>query len=358
MVHMFPTVLMTSLNLWVGTPQIVCRYHAKVILDIVVKAARNGGLDAAFNIRFDLDTSKATVILVSENAADQYEAFMNRFELPEANMDGFALILSILEYYDVVLGLVRSKLIYDVTGTERKTGKGWVNQEVRGNEAAMKSCTQDQEIAIHTLATRTRSSSVAADNQVELINFLIETHQKYRELRARRSGHNSSSHRKCRAMADALRAHRSKLIGAAAQMKYWQERATTQTHVVSSSTRCSREDDRQQPLTIDKAEVVVVRSDSKTIKVIAAIQMFYLPFTFIAQIFSTGFFTFPDRRTSGFHIDPWIWVMLLVGFAFTFVTAMALPLSSGVRLPGRMASWQRWLKALTHTRLKTDVEML
>jgi hypothetical protein len=55
-------------------------------------------------------------------------------------------------------------------------------------------------------------------------------------------------------------------------------------------------------------------------KTIASLTMIYLPSTFAASIFSTGFFSYDANGTEIVKINPQIWKMFAVGIGMSFVT--------------------------------------
>jgi hypothetical protein len=58
-------------------------------------------------------------------------------------------------------------------------------------------------------------------------------------------------------------------------------------------------------------------------KTIASLTMIYLPSTFAASIFSTGFFSYDANGTELVKINPQIWKMFAVGIGMSFVTIAA-----------------------------------
>lgn len=71
--------------------------------------------------------------------------------------------------------------------------------------------------------------------------------------------------------------------------------------------------------TADKSKIVAVetRRDSTSMKTIASLTMVYLPSTFVATIFSTGFFDFGSDGTGDSNVNVDIWKLIIVASVLT-----------------------------------------
>jgi hypothetical protein len=75
-------------------------------------------------------------------------------------------------------------------------------------------------------------------------------------------------------------------------------------------------------------------------KTIASLTMIYLPSTFAASIFSTGFFSYDANGTELVKINPQIWKMFAVGIGMSFVTIAAWVYLNKKGTP-RIFNWAR-----------------
>ena len=78
---------------------------------------------------------------------------------------------------------------------------------------------------------------------------------------------------------------------------------------------------KQSQRTADESKNVAVetRRDSTSMKTIASLTMVYLPSTFAATMFSTGFFNVPDSG-SGLVVSSAIWKFIIVAAILTGIT--------------------------------------
>ena len=79
---------------------------------------------------------------------------------------------------------------------------------------------------------------------------------------------------------------------------------------------------KQSQRTADESKNVAVetRRDSTSMKTIASLTMIYLPSTFVATIFSTGFFDFDSNGTGSLKVNVDIWKFLIVAAVLTMLT--------------------------------------
>ena len=79
---------------------------------------------------------------------------------------------------------------------------------------------------------------------------------------------------------------------------------------------------KQSQRTADESKNVAVetRRDSTSMKTIASLTMIYLPSTFVATIFSTGFFDFGSNGTSRLSVNTDIWKLIVVAAVLTIMT--------------------------------------
>ena len=69
-----------------------------------------------------------------------------------------------------------------------------------------------------------------------------------------------------------------------------------------------------------KAIAFETRRDSTSMKTIASLTMVYLPSTFAASVFSTGFFTFTPGDAEGVKVDTKIWILVVIAFLMSVLT--------------------------------------
>jgi hypothetical protein len=86
--------------------------------------------------------------------------------------------------------------------------------------------------------------------------------------------------------------------------------AETSTNIAEQSRRIPDE---------SKAIAAETRRDSTSMKTIASLTMIYLPSTFAASFFSTGFFSY-DLGTESMKVNREIWKMLVVALGLSFAT--------------------------------------
>ena len=70
-----------------------------------------------------------------------------------------------------------------------------------------------------------------------------------------------------------------------------------------------------------RAIAAETRRDSTSMKTIASLTMVYLPSTFAATLFSTGFFSFPSSATDSLSVDPQIWILFVLAIVLSFLTS-------------------------------------
>ena len=67
-----------------------------------------------------------------------------------------------------------------------------------------------------------------------------------------------------------------------------------------------------------KAIAAETRRDSTSMKTIASLTMVYLPSTFAASVFSTGFFSFTEA--SGIEVSSQLWILVLLALVMSVLT--------------------------------------
>lgn len=71
---------------------------------------------------------------------------------------------------------------------------------------------------------------------------------------------------------------------------------------------------------------IATAKDSATMRVIAAVTLFFLPPTFIATFFSTSFFDF--KPLDGDHVSAWLWLYFVLTVAMVVIVMVFWELSS------------------------------
>lgn len=79
---------------------------------------------------------------------------------------------------------------------------------------------------------------------------------------------------------------------------------------------------KQSQRTADESKGIAVetRRDSTSMKTIAGLTIIYLPSTFAATIFSTGFFSYSAGPQQSLHVDGEIWKFVVVSLILTVLT--------------------------------------
>ena len=99
---------------------------------------------------------------------------------------------------------------------------------------------------------------------------------------------------------------------------------------------------KQSQRTADESKNVAVgtRRDSTSMKTIASLTMVYLPSTFVATIFSTGFFEFGSDGTSALSVNVDIWKFIVVAAIFTALTISVWVYLNNCGVP-RLLRWAK-----------------
>ena len=69
-----------------------------------------------------------------------------------------------------------------------------------------------------------------------------------------------------------------------------------------------------------KAIAEETRRDSTSMKTIAGLTMIYLPYTFAATLFSTGFFSFASASSENFGVGKDVWILFVLGTVLMLAT--------------------------------------
>ena len=213
-------------------------------LDIVVQLPNNGRLWGTVYLRVALQGGRTVGVFA--DPAEAYsgdetllEHFMKQYQDGKGEVHGLSPLLNALEFLHQRLFVVGNHWIREVTTTERLTGKGALNRFLRGRQVDYRAITPSMEEEWHFNLNFLRSSIVAAQFQVELIDFLITANkklQKYRSGAMEDVAMQRLSKHRYKAVKESLCALRSKDDGLLHRLEYFRDRAMHQIDAVGFPT--------------------------------------------------------------------------------------------------------------------------
>ncbi|MCJ1250702.1 hypothetical protein MMC30_007930 [Trapelia coarctata] len=128
------------------------------------------------------------------------------------------------------------------------------------------------------------------DFQVKLLDFPQRTHYQFVSLKMKTPVNFNDMPIDKKYIQEALQSHRSTVSGVLDNCRVIGERAQWQLNAADSLINTWIAKQSQRTADESKNIVVETRRDSTSMKTIASLTMVYLPSTFVATIFSTGFF--------------------------------------------------------------------
>lgn len=295
-------------------------------LHICVKVAPAGHLEAAFYIQYDYTTKRIVAIVAGNDLSSHLKHIVDSIQRQGPFQDPFSLAGLLVTQYFRFLEAQKVQVDHAVIMTERETGRGAVAYS--GGQTAQIIAPDKFDLTfMHWIEGNQRNIVYAADTQVKLATFLIEEHMQYIQ---RRNSVHFDRHKLTaveRAVHERLKSHRTFVEGLLSASLVIRERIQRQ---LSAADSIINQSDNKVSLSNAEANTKIAeqskkiaeetRRDSTSMKTIASLTMVYLPSTFAATVFGTGFFTYEVNGKTAFHVSSQIWTLIVVGVALSVLT--------------------------------------
>ncbi|KIW07759.1 uncharacterized protein PV09_01687 [Verruconis gallopava] len=293
---------------------------------IVVKVFPAGHLEGAFYIRYDFKTRKALVIIAGNDLSGHIEYQIEQLSRLREDWHPFGMAFCIISRYYFYLEWQRGQLDHSVIMMERVTGRGAIAY-LEANVTQPDNPDSFNLRNMHWIGGNQRNMIYAMEFQIRLTTFIYEAHIQFVTLSLGRSEHPPLSHQDLpiqdRSLQEAFKAHIVSCKGVFEDSRVIGERAQSQLNAADSIINTLIAKQSQRIADESKTIAVETRRDSTSMKTIAGLTMVYLPSTFIATIFSTGFFRFTsDSSSAQLVVNNNIWKFICICLLFTIITVV------------------------------------
>lgn len=314
-------------------------------LHLLVKVPSGGHLEAAFYIRYEYSSRRVLVIVAGNDFKGQIEQLVSCLERCEPPIDPFAVALSIVSRYVWFLETQKIQVDHAVIMTERETGRGAVAYS-DGNMSHSISPDKFDLTFMHWIEGNQRNIVYASEFQCQLARFLIEYHTRQLQRIQRQDSPGKQSITTTTLLQDLdltpsqrtlhsrLLSHLSLSTGLHSASLIIRERIQRQlsaadsiinqydNKVSLSNAEANTSIAEQSRRIADESKAIAseTRRDSTSMKTIASLTMVYLPATFAASIFSTGFFSYTEGGTEKVKVNPQIWKLFVVAIVLSVAT--------------------------------------
>ncbi|CAF9931594.1 MAG: hypothetical protein GOMPHAMPRED_005971 [Gomphillus americanus] len=338
------------------------------ILHFIVKVPPAGHLEAGFYIRYETKTGKMRIVIAGDELASHAQDVLEYLQVEMETLDPFALTLILVRRYYYFLDLQSIQVDHAVIMTERETGRGAVAYS-DGRPDRMVSPDKFDLTFMYWIEGNQRNIVYASQFQSRLADFLISEHMmrarsgkasaaflsetyhslpaKARSLHARFLLHQTavdSLHSASLTMRERIQRQLSAADSLINQYdnKVSLDNAAANTTIAEQSRRIA---DESRKIAIE------TQRDSTSMKTIASLTMVYLPITFTASIFSTGFFSYGDDGLGAVSVNSQIWMLFMVGLILTVITLAVWILLNKHGIPKQLAWARQEVKPVS-----TDIE--
>ena len=331
-------------------------------LHICVKVAPAGHLEAAFYIKYNYTTRKTIAIVAGSELVSHFKILADNFQRGGPPSDPFGLACLIVTGYFRFLEAQKIQVDHAVIMTERETGRGAVAYS-DGQATHTISPDKFDLTYMHWIEGNQRNIVYAAESQVRLADFLIEEHMQY--IQQRNTTH-FERHKLAgveRAIHERLKSHKQLAEGLWRASLIIRERVQRQLNAADSIINQS---DSKVSLSNAEANTKIAeqsrriaeetRRDSTWMKTIASLTMVYLPSTFAATVFGTGFFTYQAAGHAVFQVNSQIWKLIAVALILSLLTVGIWVWINKYGIPTQL-SWARQDKTERKAADATDSSM-
>lgn len=295
-------------------------------LHLCVKLPPAGHLEAAFYIRFDTSTNRIVAIVAGNDLDSHFRILAEHLQRNGPPQGPFSLASLLITRYFYFLESQRIQIDHKVIMIERQTGRGAVAYS--GGQAPQTIAPEDLDLTqMHWIEGNQRNIVGAAECQLRLASFLLDEHMQYIQ---QRNNTNFERHKLSgieRAIYERLKSHKQLVEGLFASSRTTRERIQRQLSAVDSIINQS---DNKVSLKNAAASTKIAeqsrriaeetRRDSTSMKTIASLTMVYLPSTFAATVFGTGFFTYQVGDETIFRVSAQIWKLIVTALVLSALT--------------------------------------
>ena len=319
-------------------------------LHLCVKLPPAGHLEAGFYIKFDTSTKRIVAIVAGNDLESHYKILAEHMHRNGPPQDPFALASLLVTRYLRFLEARKLEVDHTVIMIERQTGRGAVAYSGGQAPPAIDPGEIDLTL-IHWIEGNQRNIVGAAECQFKLASFLVDEHMQYVQQRNPTLFERQKLSATDRAIHERLKSHKQLVEGLWMGSITIRERIQRQLSAVDSLINQS---DNKVSIRNAEANTKIAeqskriaeetRRDSTSMKTIASLTMVYLPSTFAATVFGTGFFTYQIGDQTIFRVNAQIWRLIVTALVLSFLTVVIWVGINRYGIPKHL-EWARQMEA-------------